>query len=125
MEPYSEAVREAFFNTTHAGDLSQNYAQSLSASAAESGDGAEIVLAVGIVAEIIEEIRFRVWGCPHLIAAAETLCKDIEGSAVSRLSAFKPADISSGLAIPVEKTGRILLLEDALNSLWAQYSAAN
>ena len=93
--------------------------------AAEAENGARLVLAAGVADEIVVEMRYRVWGCPHLIAAAETLCKEREQAAVAGLSVFALAELMEILAIPVEKTGRILLLEDALNSLWGQYSGAD
>lgn len=125
LEPYNQAVRHNFHSPAHAGDLSRDYPHVLRAVAAESGNGSRLVLAAGVAEEIILEMRYRVWGCPHLIAAAETLCKDREQGAVAGLSVFDLAELMAILAIPVEKSGRILLLEDALNSLWEQYSGAN
>ena len=77
------------------------------------------------MADEVAEMRFRVYGCPHLIAAAEALCNEREGGAVAGLSAFVLEEFMSRLAVPVEKTGRILLLEDALLALWAQYSGTD
>jgi hypothetical protein len=34
------------------------------------------------------------------------------------------ADITQELCVPIEKSGRILLLEDAVAMLWAQFAAA-
>jgi hypothetical protein len=42
---------------------------------------------------------------------------------VSGLENFESADITQQLSVPVEKTGRILLLEDALATLWAHYAS--
>lgn len=123
-EPYNQAVRKNFTGPAHAGDLSLDYPQVLRAVAAESENGCRLVLAAGVVDEIVVEMRYRVWGCPHLIAAAEALCKEREQGAVAGLSVFAMTELMELLAIPVEKTGRILLLEDALNSLWEQYSGA-
>ena len=125
IEPYNETVRSVFFSAEHAGNLRRDYARMLHASAAESARGSRVELAVGIADDIIAEMRYRVWGCPHLIAAAEVLCKEREQGAVSGLSVFVPSEIMGQLAIPVTKTGRILLLEDALKSLWAQYLDAD
>jgi nitrogen fixation NifU-like protein len=125
VDPYNETVRALFFAPQHAGSLSRDYGQMLFASVAESDKGSRLELAAGIAEEVIVEMRFKVWGCPHLIAAAEALCKEREHGAIAGLSVFEPAEIMARLAIPVEKTGRILLLEDALKSLWAQYSVAD
>ena len=77
------------------------------------------MLSVGVEDGLVREMRFRVWGCPHLIAAAEWLCEQCESGPVSALKDFPLPDIMRQLSVPVEKTGRILLLEDALKSLMA------
>ena len=97
----------------------------LHAEVSESATGARLVLAAGIVAEQVAEMRFLAFACPHLIAAAEALCQEREGGAVAGLSVFALDEMMARLAVPVEKTGRILLLEDALHALWAQYSDAD
>ena len=117
-------MRQAFFAPAHAGSLSRDYPLVLSASVKEAAQGAEVLLEAGIAEGIITEMRYRVRGCPYLIAAAEALCKEREQGAVAALSSFALAELMEMLAIPVEKSGRILLLEDALKSLWAQYSDA-
>lgn len=118
-EPYNETVREFFHSAVHAGDLSRDYPQILRSEAAEAGQGARIALSVGIEDELIGEMRYRVWGCPHLIAAAEWLCKQRESGPVTALRDFPLQEIMRQLSVPVEKTGRILLLEDAQKSLVA------
>lgn len=120
IEPYNKTVREYFSHTAHAGDLSRDYAQVRDSAVAESVQGAKIALTVGIEGAIVIEMRFRVWGCPHLIAAAEWLCERQESKPAAALADFPLAEIMRQLSVPVEKTGRILLLEDALKLLVAQ-----
>lgn len=124
-DPYNDMVRQYFHEAAHAGDLSRDYAHNLYAEIAESAHGAKVVLAAGVVEDRIVEMRFRVLGCPHLIAGAEALCQDREHGGVAGLGVFDLPDLMTRLAVPVEKTGRILLLEDALNSIWAQYSGSD
>lgn len=118
-EPYNETVREYFHNAAHAGHLSRDYQQILESVAAEFGQGARIALAVGIEDGLVGEMRFHVWGCPHLIAAAEWLCRQCEAGPLAVLEDFPLQEIMRQLSVPVEKTSRILLLEDALKSLMA------
>ena len=68
----------------------------------------------------ITECRFRVCGCPHLIAAGEWLCQRVEGGTLEELIQLDVANCMQTLAVPTEKTGRILLLEDAVRSLAEQ-----
>jgi nitrogen fixation NifU-like protein len=111
-DPYSARVRELFAGPDHAGDL-------------EKGDlrvqineqGVRVALAADVDGDIISGLRFRAWGCPHLIAATEAFCRAFEGRPVSALRAFSAAEIMQTLPVPREKLGRILVLEDAVRSL--------
>ena len=123
-DPYNAAVKSLFETPDHAGDLRGAYAEVLRSEASESARGARVVLFAGITDGMIAEMRFRAWGCPHLIAAAEMLCRDREAGPVSGLSAFDRNRTMAELSVPIAKTGRMLLLEDALESLWAAHVAA-
>ena len=111
-DPYSARVRELFAGPDHAGDLEK---ADLRVQIEEQG--VRIGLAADIDGDIVSGLRFRAWGCPHLIAAAEAFCREFEGRAVSALQAFSAAEIMQTLPVPREKLGRILVLEDAVRSL--------
>jgi NifU-like protein involved in Fe-S cluster formation len=66
---------------------------------------------------IVRRLRYRVFGCPHLIAAAEELCGRLEGQGPQALQDVPLAQLMQLLEVPVEKTGRLLLLEDAAHLL--------
>jgi len=110
-DPYSERVRELFARLEHAGDLADATSSEL------SDQGVRIRLAANHRDGQIQALRFRAWGCPHLLAACEAFCSDYEGRSASDLSGFQAGEIMRILSIPVEKTGRILVLEDAVRSL--------
>ena len=118
-EPYNETVRELFQSPGHAGGLNSDYPQMFDSAVAESRQGVRIALSVGIEDGIVREMRFRVWGCPHLIAATQWLCEQLESGSAAAMDDFPLQEIMRQLSVPVEKTGRILLLEDALKSLVA------
>jgi NifU-like protein involved in Fe-S cluster formation len=111
IDPYSPAVRAYFFETAHAGDLDGVATVNL------AEQGIRLRLAATHDEGTIKVLRFRAWGCPHVIAACESFCSDYEGRPVTALADFRAADIMSKLSVPVEKTGRILVLEDAVRSL--------
>lgn len=121
---YNVQVRRNFANPAHAGELQGQYALTLAADVSESDTGARVTLVAGVQAGVVAALAYRVWGCPHLIAALELVCTRLEGQSIGSLEKFKLTDISQELCIPVEKSGRILLLEDALAALWAQYASA-
>ena len=110
-DPYSAIVRELFATTPHAGD--QAGAESVST----TDQDVRIRLSAGVEGGVIKTMRFRAWGCPHLIAAAEAACAALEGHPVAGLADWAAADLMENLPVPVEKTGRILVLEDTVRSL--------
>jgi len=122
---YNEAVRACFAEPAYAGDLQGSFDQTLTADVSESEGGAQVALAAGIQAGSIAEMAYRAWGCPHLIAALELACETLVNQPVQSLENFDSADITQNLAVPTEKTGRILLVEDALATLWAQVAGAD
>ena len=121
---YNELTRELFTNPVHAGDLVAKHQHTVEADVGESATGARIALAAGLQGGRIGELRFRAWGCPHLIAALEAACAELEGRPLDALKNWKTDNITQELSVPIEKSGRILLLEDALAMLWAQAAGA-
>ncbi len=110
-DPYSARVREYFANPAHAGDLGD-------AAAADIDDqGVRLRLTARHEDGRIVALRFRAWGCPHLIAACEAACAGYEGREADELLDFRAVEIMRNLSVPVEKTTRILVLEDAVRSL--------
>ena len=118
-DPYSPMVRDYFSKTPHAGDL----AGAVTVEIAEQG----ICLRFAATMEDgrIRALRFRAWGCPHVIAACECFCVDYEGRPVQSLSGFQASDIMRNLSVPVEKTGRILVLEDAVRTLGRAFCSSS
>jgi NifU-like protein involved in Fe-S cluster formation len=111
-DPYSERVRELFAHPDHAGDL-----ENPAARAQVLEQGVRIGLAADIDGGVIVRLRFRAWGCPHLLAAAEAFCRTFEGGPAAALADFGAAEIMQTLPVPKEKLGRILVLEDAVRLL--------
>ena len=111
IDPYNERVRALFAEPLHCGDIEG------AATGYFEDRGLRIRLSAEVAGGRIVRLAFRVWGCPHLIAAAEEFCRRFEGRAPAELEGFESAQIIDDLAVPVEKTGRILALEDTVRSL--------
>lgn len=110
-DPYGPLVRALFDKTEHAGEIAGG------ATASAEGPEARVQLFARLDGKTVRRLSFLAWGCPHLIAAAEYFCKNHEGLALSDLEAFDVSEIIEKLPVPVEKTGRILVLEDAVRAL--------
>lgn len=75
------------------------------------------MFSVTVRAGTIAAARFGAVGCPHVIAACEWVCREAEGRPLAFLSALTVREISAALSAPVEKTGSLLVVEDALQRL--------
>lgn len=113
--PYNARVRAHFAAPAHAGELGSGRSVRLDA------QDVRLQLAATVSNGIVEAARFRAWGCPHTIAAAEAACAALEGRPVVTLLDFSMRDLMEELAVPVEKTGRILVIEDAVRSLGQRF----
>jgi len=118
-DPYSALVRDSFADTAHAGDLPGGVTADIDA------QGVRLRLSATQDKGRIRSLRFRAWGCPHVIAACEWFCSQYEGEPGESLSGFRAADIMRDLSVPVEKTGRILVLEDAVRSLGRSFGGGS
>ena len=67
-----------------------------------------------VEAERVVRVTYRVYGCPHTIAAAAWLAERVRGRAVADVVPGTPQQWATALGIPAEKLGRLLTLEDAL-----------
>lgn len=115
--PYNELVRSLFENPLHAKDIPEKLGKPYKVVAQESKNGSKIVLAAVIKEENILALRFRVFGCPFLIAAAEFCCNQCEGKHNKEVENIDILHLIQILEVPTEKIGVILLLQDALESL--------
>jgi cysteine desulfurase len=123
--PYNELVRQYFANPVHAGRLPDAYNDGHVGEAAESDSGARVRLAAVVDGETIRTLRFEVYGCPHLIAAAEAFCDEAEGRSIAALRNLEIPGLMDKLAIPVEKTGKLFILEDAAKGLHIRVSGSS
>lgn len=110
-DPYNGVVRRHFAAPRYAGAVDGG------AEARVDDQGVRIRLTAAHAGGRIEALRFQAWGCPHLLAACDAFCGKFEGQSCAELLEFSAADLMQSLAVPVEKTGRILVLEDAVRSL--------
>ena len=121
--PYNELVLDCFNNPRHASaNTDAGRARQVSAQAAEFSGGARVRLSCDVVDGRLARVAFSAWGCPHFLAAAELLCRKLEGLDIEGLSHLDPRELARQLAVPVEKTGRILTLEDAFSGLKREIS---
>jgi cysteine desulfurase len=65
---------------------------------------------------IVRDARFEAYGCPHTLAVAAWLVGQLPGRGPDNLVPGAPADWARAQTVPVEKLGRLLVVEDALQA---------
>jgi NifU-like protein involved in Fe-S cluster formation len=62
----------------------------------------------------VTDARFRVYGCPHTVAATAWLAQQVVGRSASDLLPEGIATLCRPLEVPAEKLGRLLVIEDVV-----------
>lgn len=117
---YSPLVAEHFHRPRNAGSLAPG-PDVIAASAGAEEQGVRFVLTARVGGGRILELCQGVYGCPHSIAAASWLTERLEGATRDDLTRWRWREVADALAVPTEKRGRLLLLEDAVHGLAAAW----
>ncbi len=118
---FSAVVEEHFAQPRHVGMWMGRHELLLSGVAGRREQGTEVVFHVGVDGSRIGEMTFQAFGCPHTIAACSVLTERLTGRSIESLGDFSPAELADYLDLPVEKTGRLLVIEDALRKCHAAW----
>ena len=70
---------------------------------------------------LIQIVRFRVYGCPHTVAAASWVAEWLEGRPAGSMRQLEMTAVAAALGVPVEKFGKLLRIEDAVSACWREY----
>jgi cysteine desulfurase len=69
-----------------------------------------------VAGDIVKDARFKAFGCPHTMDVAAWLCGELRGRRRAALIPGTPATWAATRGVPVEKLGRLLVVEDALRA---------
>ncbi len=72
---------------------------------------------------VIEDARFKTYGCGSAIASSSLVTEWVKGKTVSQALAIKNTAIADALALPPVKIHCSVLAEDAIKSAVADYQA--
>jgi nitrogen fixation NifU-like protein len=114
--PYSRIVADYFARPVNAGPLPGNAESVISGAAGDRSYGTEVVFYMRVRDREIAEISFQAFGCPHTIAACSLATERLIGRPVDALVELAAGSLATALEAPVEKMGRLLLIEDALRN---------
>jgi NifU-like protein involved in Fe-S cluster formation len=118
--PYSSLVVEHFAQPRNVGRFA-SATDVIAASAGDPEQGVRFDLSARVRDERIVALRFEVYGCPHCIAAGSLLSERLQGATQDELRRWSWRETAEQLEFPPEKRGRLLVLEDAVRALAAEW----
>jgi hypothetical protein len=82
-------------------------------SAGSRAGGVWVQFDVRVNAGLIQAVRFLAFACPHTIAVCAWVAEHGAGPLLRAVLPESVQDLSDRFAVPVEKRGRLLIIEDA------------
>jgi NifU-like protein involved in Fe-S cluster formation len=117
MSRYNAQLREYFFRSVRPGGAG------LSGAAGSLEEGVQVSVSADLAGDKLENVGFRVFGCPHIIALAHKVAECLEGAQVVQLRDLPLDELAQEFGFPVEKTGKLLIMKDALAACFAMGEA--
>jgi NifU-like protein involved in Fe-S cluster formation len=117
MSRYNAQLQEYFFRSVRPGGAA------LSGAAGSLEEGVQVSITADLAGDKLENVGFRVFGCPHIIALAHKVAESLEGAQVVQLRDLPLDELAQEFSFPVEKTGKLLIMKDALAACFAMGEA--
>lgn len=111
---YSSDVLRRFDSPANAGCLDADAAGLVAAEAEDRTLNVWVRFQVQVEHGMIRDVRFQAFGCPHTIAAADYAAESLRGRPAAALRQLDVGRIGRDLAVPTEKLGKLLRIEDAV-----------
>ena len=85
------------------------------------GDVMKLQIKVDPVTGIIQDARFKTYGCGSAIASSSLITELVKGMSLDQASKIKNSDIAEELALPPVKIHCSILAEDAIKAAVKDY----
>ncbi|MCC7463049.1 MAG: iron-sulfur cluster assembly scaffold protein [Gammaproteobacteria bacterium] len=112
----SESIRSRFDSLAGAGRLAGGPGRVLSGQAGSRAQGTEVRFDWRVEAGRILEARFLAYGCPYTLAVCDWLVAQLAGRDRNAPWPGDPEAWAGALGVPLERLGRLLVVEDALKA---------
>jgi NifU-like protein involved in Fe-S cluster formation len=108
---YNELTRRYFDSPARVGELTGTGVFRGAAGNREQGTWVQFDLQCE--SGVLKAARFLAFACPHTIAVSAWLAEQCAGRAVTRELPESVQNLRERFAVPIEKMGRLLIIEDA------------
>jgi nitrogen fixation NifU-like protein len=120
---YSEKVVDHYENPRNVGsfDKGDEAVGTGMVGAPACGDVMKLQIKVNAQTGVIEDARFKTYGCGSAIASSSLVTEWVKGKTLDQASALKNSQIAEELALPPVKIHCSILAEDAIKAAVADY----
>ncbi|MFI0546947.1 MAG: Fe-S cluster assembly scaffold IscU [Brachymonas sp.] len=120
---YSDKVVDHYENPRNVGAFDKNEADigTGMVGAPACGDVMKLQIKVNPVTQIIEDAKFKTYGCGSAIASSSLVSEWVKGKTLEEAAALKNSQIAEELALPPVKIHCSILAEDAIKAAVADY----
>ena len=120
---YSDKVLDHYTNPRNVGSLDKNSAEVGTGlvGAPECGDVMKLQIKVNPATGVIEDARFKTYGCGSAIASSSLVTEWVKGKTLDQAASLKNSQIAEELALPPVKIHCSILAEDAIKAAVADY----
>lgn len=115
---YSLEVQQRFHSPQRVGEFAAGTPGLVTGEAEDRTLNVWVRVQVQVVGTVIRSVRYRVFGCPHMLAAAGWVAEALQGRESHTMQELDMHKMREILDAPVEKLGKLLVLEDALQACW-------
>jgi nitrogen fixation NifU-like protein len=124
---YSDKVVDHYNNPRNVGTLDKNSGDVGTGlvGAPECGDVMRLQIRVNAETQVIEEAKFKTFGCGSAIASSSLATEWIKGRTVEDALAIKNTDIVKELSLPPVKIHCSVLAEDAIRAAIGDWKKKN
>lgn len=124
---YSEKVIEHYENPKNVGSLDKQspHVGTGMVGAPACGDVMRLQIKVNPVTKIIEDAKFKTYGCGSAIASSSLVSEFVKGKTLTEASQIKNSVIAQELALPPVKIHCSILAEDAIKAAIEDYLNKN
>ena len=124
---YSDKVIDHYNNPRNVGqmDKSQSEVGTGLVGAPECGDVMRLQIRVNPETQVIEEAKFKTFGCGSAIASSSLATEWVKGKTIAEAMQIKNTDIVKELALPPVKIHCSVLAEDAIRAAIGDWKKKN
>ena len=120
---YSDKVIDHYENPRNVGSLDKNdpHVGTGMVGAPACGDVMKLQIKVNPESGVIEDAKFKTYGCGSAIASSSVVTEWVKGKTLDQASGIKNSEIAEELALPPVKIHCSILAEDAIKAAVNDY----